>query len=69
MSLNNKRIPCINCDSLDMEVKEYVFDIEIGDCLCEISADAYVCTHCNTPIMDGDQMNVLRAKVRDFKAT
>lgn len=63
----DKKFPCLNCDSYDMEVKEHVFDIEINDCLCEISADAYVCTHCGTPLMDGDQMNVLRARVRDFK--
>lgn len=51
---------CLNCDCEEFEVKAAHFDPEINGVKVDVIVPAYVCSKCQTPLMDGEQMNVLR---------
>ncbi len=51
---------CLECDNNKFEVRDACFIPEIKGRKVEVIVPAYVCTQCQTPLMDGTQMNVLR---------
>lgn len=56
---------CINCNNEKFEEKNIRFTPEIKGEEVEVIAQASVCTKCNEPIVDAQQMNVLRKKAAD----
>jgi len=56
---------CLNCDSEQFESKKIRFNPEIKGEEVEVIVPAFVCTQCQTPFMDGEQMNVLRKNAAD----
>ncbi len=56
---------CLNCDSKNLEIKTIHCPLEIKGKTVEVNAPAFVCTTCQTPLMDTDQMNVLRKASAD----
>jgi putative zinc finger/helix-turn-helix YgiT family protein len=56
---------CLNCESQSFETKTMRFNPEIKGEEVEVVVPAYVCTNCQTPLMEGDQMNVLRRAAAD----
>lgn len=51
---------CLNCDCEKFELKATRFNPEIKGEEIEVVVPAFVCAKCQTPLMDGEQMNVLR---------
>jgi hypothetical protein len=64
---------CLNCDCKKFEIKDACFHPEIEGMEIEVIAPAFVCTECQTSLMDAEQMNVLRKrsmeKYLDLRAT
>lgn len=56
---------CLNCDCEKFETKNVRFNPEIKGEEVEVVAPSFVCTNCQTPLMDGEQMNVLRRNAAD----
>ena len=56
---------CLNCDCEKFEIKNTRFTPEIRGEEVETVAPSFVCTNCQTPLMDSEQMNVLRKKAMD----
>lgn len=56
---------CLNCNSERFETKKMRFNPEIKGEEIEVIVPASVCTKCEAPLMDGDQMNMLRKKAAD----
>jgi YgiT-type zinc finger domain-containing protein len=56
---------CLNCDSEKFETKNTRFAPEIKGEEVEVIVPAFVCTKCETPLMDTGQMNVLRRCATD----
>jgi putative zinc finger/helix-turn-helix YgiT family protein len=56
---------CLNCDCEKFEKKNIRFNPEIKGEEVEVVVPSYVCKECQTPLMDGDQMNLLRRKAAD----
>ncbi|MBA3721106.1 MAG: DUF4065 domain-containing protein [Parachlamydiaceae bacterium] len=51
---------CLNCENEKFEEKQLRFTPEIKGEEIEVVVPSYVCKHCQTPLMDGAQMNLLR---------
>lgn len=56
---------CLNCDSENFESKNLRFNPEIKGEEVEVVVPSFVCTTCQTPLMDGEQMNRLRRSAAD----
>lgn len=56
---------CISCGSEKFDEKKLRFTPEIKREEVEVVVPAFVCSQCQTPLMDGDQMNVLRRHAAD----
>lgn len=56
---------CLNCDWEKFELKNIRFNPEIKGEEVEVIVPSFVCTKCQTPLMDGEQMNVLRKSAAD----
>jgi len=56
---------CLNCDCEKFESKNIRFNPEIKGEEVEVVVPAFVCTNCQTPLMDGEQMNMLRRSAAD----
>ena len=56
---------CLNCDCEKFESKNLRFTPEIKGEEVEVVVPSFVCTTCQTPLMDGEQMNVLRRSAAD----
>ena len=56
---------CLNCDSERFEVKNVRFNPEIKGEEIEVVALSFVCTKCQTSLMDDEQMDVLRRSAAD----
>jgi putative zinc finger/helix-turn-helix YgiT family protein len=56
---------CLNCDSTNFETRSMRFDTKYADETLEVVAPAHVCKRCEEPLMDNDQMNVLRQAAAD----
>lgn len=56
---------CLNCDCEKFESKNIRFNPEIKGEEVEVVVPSFVCTKCQTPLMDGEQMNVLRRSAAD----
>lgn len=56
---------CLNCDGEKFESKNMRFNPEIRGEEVEVVVPAFVCTQCQTPLMDGEQMNFLRRTAAD----
>lgn len=51
---------CLNCDCEKFETRKTRFNPEIKGEKIEVVVPALICTKCHTPLMDGEQMNLLR---------
>lgn len=56
---------CLNCDCEKFEIKNNRFNPEIKGEEVETVVPSFVCTNCQTPLMDSEQMNVLRKGAMD----
>lgn len=56
---------CLNCDGEKFESKNVRFTPEIKGEEVEVIVSSFVCRQCQTPLMDGTQMNVLRKSAAD----
>lgn len=56
---------CLNCDSEKFVSKNLRFNPEIKGEEVEVIVPASVCKECQTPLMDNEQMNVLRKAAAD----
>lgn len=56
---------CLNCDGEKFEQKNIRFNPEIKGEEVEVVVPSFVCKQCRTPLMDGEQMNVLRRSAAD----
>lgn len=56
---------CLNCDCEQFEIRNIRFNPEIKGEEVEVVVPSFVCTNCQTPLMDGAQMNVLRKAAAD----
>jgi len=56
---------CLHCDCEQFDVKNVRFHPEIKGVEIEVVVPSFVCTGCQTPFMDGEQMNVLRRCAAD----
>ncbi len=56
---------CLNCDCEKFESKNIRFTPEIKGEEVEVVVPSFICTKCQTPLMDGEQMNVLRRSAAD----
>jgi len=56
---------CLNCDSEKFESKNICFNPEIKGDEVEVVVPSFVCKKCQTPLMNGEQMNVLRRSAAD----
>jgi len=56
---------CLNCDCEEFESKNIRFNLEIKGEEVEVVVPSFVCTKCQTPLMDGEQMNMLRRSAAD----
>jgi len=57
---------CLNCDCEKFESKKLRFTPEIKGEEVDVVVPTYVCTKCQTPFMDGQQMNGLRRVAADM---
>jgi len=58
-------VKCLNCDSTAFVQKKIGIKTKYIDEALEVVVPAYVCKHCSEPLMDSDQMNVLRQAAAD----
>lgn len=56
---------CLNCDYEKFESRNLRFNPEIKGEEVEVVVPSFVCARCQTPFMDGEQMNVLRRRAAD----
>lgn len=56
---------CLNCDSEDFEEKNIRFSPEIKGEAVDVVVPCFICTACNSSLMDGNQMNQLRRAAAD----
>lgn len=56
---------CLSCEGEKFESKNIRFHPEIKGEEVEVVVPSFVCTRCQTPLMDGQQMNVLRRTAAD----
>ena len=56
---------CLYCDSENFEKKNVRFNPEIRGEEIEVIALAFVCSKCQEPLMDAEQMNILRKTAAD----
>lgn len=56
---------CLNCEKEKFEERNLRFTPEIKGEAVEVVVPSFVCTHCNTTLMDTDQMNQLRRAAAD----
>lgn len=56
---------CPHCDCEKFESKNVRFNPEIKGEEVDVVVPAFVCTKCQAPLMDGEQMNVLRKNAAD----
>ena len=56
---------CLNCESEEFEEKNLRFTPEVKGSEVEVVVPTFVCTKCKTPVMDTEQMNVLRRAAAD----
>lgn len=56
---------CLNCDCEKFESKNVRFTPEIKGELVEVIVPSFVCIDCQTPLMDGQEMNKLRKCAAD----
>lgn len=56
---------CLNCNCEKFETKNIRFNPEIKGEEVAIVVPSFVCTKCQTPLMNGEQMNLLRRKAAD----
>jgi putative zinc finger/helix-turn-helix YgiT family protein len=56
---------CLNCDSEKFEEKNLRLTPEIKGVEVEVVVPTFICAQCKTPLMDTDQMNVLRRAAAD----
>ncbi len=56
---------CLNCDGIAFEQKKIGVKTKYLDETLEVVVPAYVCKHCSEPLMDSDQMNILRQAAAD----
>lgn len=56
---------CLNCNFEKFELKNIRFNPEIKGEEVEVVVPSFVCTECQTPLMDGEQMNALRKCAAD----
>jgi putative zinc finger/helix-turn-helix YgiT family protein len=56
---------CLNCDSDKFVVKKMRFNPEIKGEEVEVIVPCHVCKKCESPLMDGKQMNTLRKAAAD----
>jgi putative zinc finger/helix-turn-helix YgiT family protein len=56
---------CLNCDCEKFESKNIRFTPEIKGEEVEVVVPSFVCSKCQTPLMDGEQMNGLRRSAAD----
>lgn len=56
---------CLNCESEKFESKNIRFNPEIKGEEVEVVVPSFVCKKCQTPLMDGEQMNLLRRTAAD----
>lgn len=56
---------CLNCDGEKFDSKNMRFHPEIKGEEVEVVVPSLVCKQCQTPLMDGEQMNVLRKTAAD----
>lgn len=56
---------CPHCNCEKFETKNVRFNPEIKGEEIEVIAPSFVCTQCQAPLMDGEQMNMLRRQAAD----
>ncbi|MGZ3633104.1 MAG: type II TA system antitoxin MqsA family protein [Parachlamydiaceae bacterium] len=56
---------CLNCDCEKFEKKNVRFTPEIKGEEVEVVVQSFVCAECQTPLMNGEQMNALRKSAAD----
>jgi len=56
---------CLKCDSREFDVQTLPFTTEIDNKTFDIIVPAYVCSACETPLMDSKQMNEYLIKTRE----
>jgi putative zinc finger/helix-turn-helix YgiT family protein len=56
---------CLNCDCEKFETKNIRFNPEVKGEEVEVVMPSFVCTECQTPLMDTNQMNALRKCAAD----
>jgi putative zinc finger/helix-turn-helix YgiT family protein len=59
------KMKCPNCNTEKFDTKNTRFNPEIKGEEVEIVVPCFVCTKCQSPLMDGEQMNVLRRSAAD----
>lgn len=64
-NLEKIKMNCLNCDCERFETRNIRFNPEIKGEEVEVVVPSFVCTKCQTPLMDGEQMNVLRRCAAD----
>ena len=52
-------VKCLNCYGTEFEIKDHRFKPEIHGRKVNVVVPAKVCSHCNTPLMDDEQMEYL----------
>jgi hypothetical protein len=56
---------CLNCDCEEFDNKNFRFNVEIKGEKVNVVTPSFVCSKCQTPLMDGEQMNELRRKAAE----
>ena len=56
---------CLNCNCEKFELKNIRFNPEIKGEEVEVIVPSYTCVQCQTPLMDGTQLNLLRRSAAD----
>ncbi len=56
---------CLHCNNSNFETKNVRFSPEIKGETVDVVAPAFVCTQCQTPLMDSTQMSILRRLAAD----
>jgi uncharacterized protein (DUF2225 family) len=57
--------PCLKCDSMQHMEKELTISPKVNGKWYRVTAPHWVCIKCGFNCMDGDQMNILRDKVKE----
>lgn len=56
---------CLNCDTNQFIVQKVCFSPEIKGKILEVTVPCMVCKNCQTPLMNTEQMTVLRRAATD----